>query len=96
MITIVSGGSGDPYSPNPNMHTLYVNGIKATSIISDGTRASSNTSLQIGGQTWYDNGNYVGYDNAIWTNAMKVDNIRIYSTVLTSEEVKTIYNLEKK
>ncbi len=88
MVTIVSDGTS-------NKHTLYINGTSASSVFSDGTMASTNCSMQIGGQTWYSAGNYLGYENAIWTSQMKIDNVRIYSKALSANDVKTIYNLEK-
>lgn len=88
MITIVSDG-------NTDNHTLYINGSTASSFKSDGTMASTGCSLQIGGETWYSGGNYLGYDNVLWTSPMKIDNVRIYSRALSSSEVKTIYDAEK-
>ena len=88
MLTIVSDGSSDK-------HILYVNGSTALSITSDGTMASTGCSLQIGGQTWYSNGTYLGYENAVWTSPMKIDNIRLYTKALTASEVRAIYNVEK-
>ena len=88
MLTIVSDGS-------KNKHTLYVNSSAVAVITSDGTMASTGCSLQIGGQTWYSEGNYLGYDNVLWTSPMKVDNVRIYSRALLASEVKSIYDAEK-
>lgn len=82
MITIVTEDKG---AYNSLTSTLYINGRKADAGTSNTESASGGTSMVFGGQDRQGN----------WSDAMKMDNIRLYNVALTEEEVEAIYNYEK-
>lgn len=75
--------------------TIYVNGVamKSGKIYYDKSSGDSGTQMTIGGfyiMNYSFNGN-----RYMEAGPMKIDNVRIYSTTLTKDEIKTIYNSEK-
>lgn len=93
MITVVVSGKSE--SSLEGTATIYINGISAGSgtIYFNGSNGDIGTSMTIGG---YYIMNYI-YNSTkrMPADAMKIDNVRLYSTTLTSSDVKTIYNEEK-
>ncbi len=84
MITIVTHTEGH----DAGLSTLYVNGQRTAIIASDTDSNKGASSMTIGGQ------NSPRKDGE-WADAMKIDNLRLYSVALTDEEVQAIYATEK-
>jgi hypothetical protein len=87
MITLVTEDYGD----NNRVRTsLYVNGRKADAGTSVFESATGALRTEIGGD-WSTN-----TSKNIWSDPMKLDNIRLYSVALSDEEVAEIYAVESK
>ena len=60
---------------------LYVNGVQVTSVARTGTLATSSNTLNIGGDTFY-NQYFAG----------RIDDVRVYNTALTAAQIQTDMN----
>lgn len=72
-----------------NETTMYINGKKMESLKNRINTLSSGSVMTIGGSYYY----FGKQDN--WASSFKVDNVRIYGTVLNDEDVSNIFNAER-
>ena len=94
MITIVTADTNPNQISCPADMTLYINGRKVETI--HGYGQSTGTTMQIGGAA-YTNFTMDSYlAEGYWADPFMIDNLRIYSKALTSDEVSTIFSTESK
>lgn len=87
MITLVTEDYGDSYRLRTS---LYINGQKADAGTSVFDSASGGLRMELGGD-WTTN-----TSTNLWSDPMKLDNVRVYSVALTADEVAAIYASESK